>query len=109
MYSFLISSIIATVFAARSHYDNMGYTGSEFLGMTWALVGIDALVASLVHLEWKFELFTPRGQRITTYSKPPHMSWWTVKKNARMEARPLHKEAGTLRGSVAETTEDTMN
>jgi hypothetical protein len=77
--------------------------------MTWALVGIDTLVVCLLLLEWKYEIFTPRGQRITTYSKPPHMSWWTLRKNTRMEAGLPRKEASAFRGSEAETTVGTIN
>ena len=80
MYIFLITSIIGTIFAKRVERYHMGWAGGKYLAMMWSLVGLAALITCLTAFEWKFEIFTPRKQRITTYSRPKGMSWFLVKK-----------------------------
>ena len=49
------------------------------------------VVFTLGHIEWRFELWTLKGEPITTYRKPLYKSWslW----DAYLDRKPVEMEA----------------
>jgi len=48
---------------------------SEFFAFEWPAVFLMFVVVILVQIEWRFELWTLKGERITMYRKPLYKSW----------------------------------
>ena len=46
-----------------------------FLALTWSATACMIVVFILEHFEWRFELWTLKGDRITMYRKPMLKSW----------------------------------
>lgn len=82
MLSLIVSSVLGTDFGHGVASAGMGWSGTQYLAMTWAAVGLEAFALILVRIEWRLEFFTPPNQRITHYWKPPEVSsWLSTKKN----------------------------
>ena len=77
-----ISSGLVTGHSLGVQESNWGWASSEFLAIVLTGVAFEAVALCLINLEWRLERFTPRGQRITRYNKPPEVSsWMDMRKN----------------------------
>lgn len=80
--SFTISAGLVTGHVRGVQQRGVGFDSTNFLALTWAVAALEAVVFCLVQLEWRFEMFTSHGLRITCYWKPPEVdSWLTMRKN----------------------------
>jgi uncharacterized membrane protein YozB (DUF420 family) len=86
MVSFLIAATVDTVVAVNAHRRGIGDLCSSFLGMIWATFALSVVVVVFANLEANFEAWTPPGQPITTYSRPPGANWmcWKEKHGERI-------------------------
>jgi len=50
-----------------------------FLALTWSTFVAMFLVFVLMQIEWRFQLWTPKGDKITLYKRPEHCSWLLMK------------------------------
>ncbi|CZR66976.1 uncharacterized protein PAC_16875 [Phialocephala subalpina] len=76
--SLQISSSLATshsIHTYNSHTLPPTLHPTEFLAMTWPTTCLMFVVFLLVEIEWRFELWTLKGERITGYRKPVCKSW----------------------------------
>jgi hypothetical protein len=49
---------------------------STFIALCWASAALMLIVFCLTHVEWKFDIWTPRHERITMYRMPQDAYWW---------------------------------
>ena len=96
MLSFIVSSVLGTHYGRDVAAAGMGWSETQYLAMTWAAVGLEALTLVLARLEWRMEFFTPKGQPITCYWKPAEVdSWLSVRKNSGVpRSEPNGEELG---------------
>lgn len=65
--------------------------------MAWGSVALMTVVFILEQLEWRFELWTSKGERITMYRKPELRSWSILDALAGpLRAKGVHPEEHEL-------------
>jgi len=76
--SFQISAGLTTGHSLRAYHSRTpppALYASEFFAFEWPAVFLMFLVVILVQIEWRFQLWTLKGERITMYRKPLYKSW----------------------------------
>ncbi|KUJ10190.1 uncharacterized protein LY89DRAFT_787811 [Mollisia scopiformis] len=93
--SFQISAALTTGHSLGAYHSSTlppALYSSEFFAFMWPCMCCMLVVLILVHMEWKFELWTLKGDRITLYRKPPYKSWSLL--DSCYDRKPVKTDAG---------------
>jgi hypothetical protein len=100
--SFQVASGLASGHSLKAYHSKTlpsALYSTEFFAMSWTTSALMFVVFVLVQIEWRFELWTLKGELITMYRKPPSKSWLLL--NAYADRNPT-KIDGTGRGEEYE-------
>jgi len=75
---FISASLVtsATIPIAR---DDLGTHSTKFRELIWISATFMLATYLLAAIEWQFEWWTPKGERIVIYWKPKHISWFDLR------------------------------